>query len=105
MNVNSKQIVKLEQGRFRITTLNIPRSQLFLDFNPIIKFFNLTGDFDLIHWQARPYKYRQWGIYSSRTDSYQSLPEFQMETASFKSLQIPDEQATTLPSAVIYIFK
>ncbi len=97
-----KQILKLAQGRFRITTLNVPNSQLFLDFNPIIKFFKLTGNFSLIHWQARPKKYRQWGIYNSQSDSYQSVAGFQMK-GIFTSLQIPDEQAISLPSAVIHI--
>lgn len=97
-----KHIKKLAKGRFNVSTLNIANSQLILDFNPIIQKFNLTGNFSLIHWQARPRGYREWGIYNSQTDSYESLSGFQME-AVFKSLQIPDSEAVSIPSAVLYV--
>lgn len=101
MNKN-KEIKKLAPGRFRITTIGVPNSQLFLDFTPLIKKFNLRGNFSLIHWQAKPKHYREWGIYNSETDSYSSLAGFNMEGV-FTSLQIPDKEAIAIPSAVLLI--
>lgn len=97
-----REIKKLGKARFRVTTLGVAKSQLFLDFNPLIQKFKLKGNFKLIHWQARPKGYREWGIYHSSTDSYESIPEFEIK-GNFKSLQIPDEQAIAIPSAVIKV--
>lgn len=97
-----KQIKKLGLARFNVTTINIANSQLILDFNPIISKFNLKGNFTLIHWQARPKGYREWGIYSSDTDSYISVPGFEIQ-GLFKSLQIKDQDAVSIPSAVLYL--
>lgn len=97
-----KLITKLGKGRFRLITPNVPNGQLILDFNPVIKKFALTGNFQLIHWQARPKNYREWGIYHSKDDRYETLPGFQI-TGNFKSLQIPDKEAASIPSAVILL--
>ena len=95
-----KIIKKIGKGAFSVTVPNIKGGLLILDFNPLIKYFNLSGNFDLIHWQARPRKYREWGIYNSRSDTYLSLPKIEFE-GKLISLQIPDEKAVTLPSAVL----
>lgn len=77
-------------------------SELILDFNPIIDYFNLTGVFSLIHWQAKPVNYRQWGIYQGNTDNYKSVKAFQFK-GKLTSLQIPDSEIQTLPSAVLLL--
>ncbi len=97
-----RKIKKIGFARFRITTHGVAHSQLFLDFNPLIKKFNLKGNFSLIHWQAKPKNYREWGIYNSETDSYSSIPGFEMK-GIFTSLQIPDQEAIAIPSAVLHI--
>lgn len=97
-----KIITQLGKARFRLVTVNIPNSQIILDFNPLIHKFQLKGEFSLIHWQARPKKYREWGIYNSVEDSYSSIPDFKIE-GIFTSLQIPDVSAYSLPSAVLMV--
>lgn len=96
-----KIIKKIGKGAFNITVPNIKGGLLILDFNPLIKYFNLQGNFDLIHWQARPRYYREWGVYNSATDTYLSLPNLEIE-GKLISLQIPDNKAVTLPSAVLW---
>lgn len=97
-----KVIQKTGAAKFRVSTPGVSSSDLDLDFNPLIKEFNLVGSFTLIHWQAKPKGYREWGIYSSRDDSYQSVAELKVNVATCRSLQLDDLTATSIPSAVLY---
>ena len=98
--MGNKIITRFAPARFRVVTPELRSFQLILNFNPIIERFKLQGNFQLIHWQARPLGYREWGIYNSLDDSYTSINSFQI-TGNFKSLQIPDSEARSIPSAVI----
>ena len=103
----SKLIQKLAPGKFRVTTPEVPNQSLELDFNPIIKQFQLDQDRQdckLIHWQGRPKGDRQWGIYDPQTDTYicgvfDGHPT--MYGAS-KLLMLDDRTAKTIPSAVVH---
>ena len=97
----TKLINQKGKALFQLTTENVARSQIILDFNPLIRSFNLSGNFCLLHWQSRPRGYRQWGIYSSRQDLYFSVVDFFCGLPS-RSLQIDDQKFAALPSAVIY---
>lgn len=97
----NKEVTRISKARFRVATPNARGFQLMLNFNPIIERFKLKGNFQLIHWQARPKGYREWGIYNSLDDSYTSVEDFQIQ-GKFKSLQIPDDEVSSIPSAVIY---
>ena len=97
-----KTITKTAQAKFKVTTPGITGSDLELDFNPVIEEFKLEGNYTLIHWQARPKGYREWGIYSSADDSYRSVAELTINFATVKSLQLDDATAKSIPSAVLY---
>lgn len=97
-----KNIQKTGVAKFRVTTPGVTGNDLDLDFNPLIKEFNLSGNYSLLHWQARPKGYRQWGIYSSKDDSYRSIAEVKINNATLRSLQLDDKTATSVPSAVFY---
>lgn len=97
-----KTIQKTGVAKFRVTTPGVTGNDLDLDFNPLIKEFNLSGNYSLLHWQARPKGYRQWGIYSSKDDSYRSVAKLKINNATLCSLQLDDKTATTVPSAVFY---
>ena len=98
----TKQITKIQKCKFKVATPGVTGSELDLDFQPVIDQFGLEGDFILIHWQARPKGHREWGIYSSRDDSYRSTSELAINLATVKSLQLDDATAKTIPSAVLY---
>ncbi len=98
-----KQITKIQRAKFKVATPGVTGSELELDFQPVIDQFKLEGDFILIHWQARPKGYREWGIYSSRDDNYRSTSELAINLATVKSLQLDDATAKTIPSAVLYV--
>lgn len=97
-----KIITRTGKGRFRVVTPSARNFQLMLNFNPLIERFKLKGNYQLIHWQARPKGTREWGIYNSLDDSYSSLEKFEI-SGKFKSLQIPDSEASSIPSAVILL--
>ena len=97
-----KQITKIQRAKFKVTTPGVTSSELELDFQPIIDHFKLEGNFILLHWQARPKGHREWGIYSSRDDSYRSIAEVKFNSVWLKSLQLDDATAKTVPSAVLY---
>ncbi|NJO99182.1 MAG: hypothetical protein HC775_16760 [Hyellaceae cyanobacterium CSU_1_1] len=97
-----KIINKQDRGKFAIATESVPESEINLDFNPLINQFELTGDYYLIHWQARAKGYRQWGIYRTCDDSYHSRLKIPMAYGGWSTLQLEDATATTLPSAVLF---
>lgn len=97
-----KSIERIAQGKFKVTTPDVENGELLLDFNPIIKHFKLSGRFKLIHWQARPKGYREFGIYDFESDSYRSLEISEsIGYGSIELLQLDDTTANTIPSAVI----
>ncbi len=97
-----KLIHKIATAKFKVSTPGVNGSELELDFNPIIDQFKLEGNFTLIHWQARPKGHREWGIYSSKDDSYRSVAELTINYVTVRSLQLDDATAKTIPSAVLY---
>ena len=98
---NNKIIEKTGKAQFKVSTEGVADSTLQLDFNPVIARFDLVGDFYLVHWQARPKGYREWGIYNSRDDSYRSTEKIARSYGSFTGLQLNDGTASTIPSAVL----
>lgn len=103
----SKLIEKLGVGKFRVTTPEQPNQTLELNFNPIIKQFELDQgkqNYKLIHWQGRPKGDRQWGIYDAEADSYM-CGVFNGHSAMYggsKLLMLPDDTTKTIPSAVVH---
>ena len=98
---NDKSIAKIAPAKFKVSTLGVAGSELELDFNPIIEKFGLSGDFTLIHWQAKPKGHREWGIYSSKDDSYRSIVRIVINSP-VESLQLDDATTTSIPSAVVF---
>lgn len=98
--MSNKIITKIDTARFKVVSASPKPFQLILNFNPLIEKFKLSGNYQLIHWQARPKGSREWGIYNSLDDSYRSLEDFELQ-GKFKSLQIPDPIARSIPSAVL----
>lgn len=99
-------INKLNRGKFALKWVNVPDSELILNFNPIITQYKLTGTYCLLHWQARPKFYRRWGIYYSETDYYYSFEWNELsvnEKIICKALQISESKFRTVPTAVIYL--
>ena len=98
----NKSIQKIGSAKFKLATPGVTGSDLELDFNPIIDQFNLSGNFCLIHWQARPKGHREWGIYSSSDDSYRSVSKLTINHSIVQSLQLDDATAKSIPSAVLF---
>lgn len=96
-----KSVHKISKAKFMVTTIDVPDGDLQLDFNPIIDKFKLRGDFYLIHWQARPKGHREYGIYSSKGDTYRSTDNLPTHYGGISLLQLDDMTASTIPSAVI----
>ena len=97
-----KKISKLSHAKFLVATPEVPGGELTLDFNPVIEEYKLQGKFSLVHWQARPRGYREWGIYSSVDDSYKCAFDFPTAYGKIEMLMLDDKTASTIPSAVIY---
>lgn len=99
-------INKLNTGKFALNWVNVPNSELILNFNPLISTYKLTGTYCLLHWQAKPKFYRRWGIYYSATDYYYSFEWNRLiinERLPVKALQISESKYRTVPTAVIYL--
>lgn len=96
-----KSVHKISKAKFMVTTLDLPNSELQLDFNPIIEQFKLSGNYYLIHWQARPKGHREYGIYTSVDDSYRSTDNIPTSYGGMACYQLDDKTANTIPSAVI----
>jgi len=80
---------------------------LTMDFNPIIDGFRLRRQprFCLLHWQAKPFGQRRWGVYcaGNETDHYVSLKhcELQMQVLP-ELLQVDENLIKSVPTAVLF---
>ncbi len=100
-----KIVQHISKAKFKIITPGVANSELMLNFNPVISKFELKGDFYLIHWQARPKGYREWGIYYSLKDTYFSCVNLPRGGyGGFRLLMLDDKTANTIPSAVVCLF-
>ena len=99
-----KNVNKISKAKFKVATPHVLDSELLLDFNPVIEKFKLTGDYYLIHWQARPKGYREWGVYDSANDTYTSIVKPAKSYGSVEYLMLDDRWAKSIPSAVV-LFK
>lgn len=99
-----KIITPIGIGQFRVSTLNIPDSEITLNFLPIIEKFKLSGKYYLLHWQARPKGHREFGIYNGLDDTYVSVEKLsRFGYGGIDLLQLDDSRLdNSLPSAVIY---
>lgn len=98
-----QKISKTATGRFDVTYEHLPDFKLALNFNPIIQRFNLQGRFCLLHWQAKPFGLRRWGIYDSGKDFYVACEWGQIEILkSPRCLQIDETVSSTVPTAVLF---
>jgi hypothetical protein len=60
-----QQVRRLTAYRHQILyPVEMPSFRLVVDFGPLVEALNLTGDYCLVHWQARPRGERRWGVFS-----------------------------------------
>ena len=103
MTSSIQVIEKIGAGKFRSYWGKVPDSEIIMDFNPIINEFNLRGNFCLLHWQAKPFGLRRWGVYCRNTDTYNSIDysDFMKSAILGSLLQIDETKHQTKPTAVI----
>lgn len=82
-------------------------SQIKLNFQPLIKQFSLTGNYVLIHWQAKPKGLRRFGVYCS-TDCYQAVDHNKLvfndlPFSLMNAIQVDENFVRTVPTAVLHI--
>jgi hypothetical protein len=98
--------IETAEGRVKLTYPNLPDLKDFelkMDFNPIIEKFNITGKFCLLHWQAKPFGLRRWGIYDGGTDKYFAVKWDCLDIVSTAiPLQLDEQIIKTVPTAVLY---
>lgn len=86
----------------RLTYPSLPEFELKMDFNPLIKAFNLSGDFCLLHWQAKPFGERRWGVYDEKLGQYFSCEWNNLAIrSSGMILQVDEKIIQTVPVAVV----
>ncbi len=74
-----------------------------MDFKPIIEQFKIVGKFCLLHWQAKPFGLRRWGIYDAGIDEYFAATWDCIDiNCSGIPLQLDERIVKTVPTAVIY---
>jgi len=92
-------------SRWEIDSQPVDRP-LKLNFDVLIDYFQLTGSFCLLHWQARPKYLRRWGIYCSQFDQYYSCDYDKVifpDSYQLQLLQINERTTHRVPTAVILI--
>ncbi|MEG4419380.1 hypothetical protein QUA70_12325 [Microcoleus sp. LAD1_D5] len=96
-------IIQTAAAKVSLTYPLLPGFNLQMDFNPIINWFRLRGQFCILHWQAKPFGERRWGIYDAGADSYTSLKYCELELRAIpRLLQIDEQVIKTIPTAVLY---
>lgn len=92
-----------DRAKVRLTYPHLPEFELKMDFNPIIERFHLVGNFCLVHWQAKPFGLRRWGVYDAGKDKYYPFSwNGAVCSTSPKFLQIDEELVKSVPTAVLF---
>ncbi|MEG4251059.1 hypothetical protein [Microcoleus sp. Pol10D4] len=96
-------IIRTEAATVSLSYRLLPGFNLQMDFNPIIDWFRLRGQFCILHWQAKPFGQRRWGLYDAGIDRYMSLKycELQLQVIP-QLLQVDENIVKTVPTAVLY---
>lgn len=76
----------------------IENSEIILDFNPVIKQANLTANFAICHYQARPKGLRKWGVFYK--GKYFSVDKID-SLVPYESIWLDENSVTLPPNAVI----
>lgn len=96
-------IVSTQAGKVSLTYSAMPNFNLQMDFNPIIDWFRLRGQFCILHWQAKPFGERRWGLYDAGIDKYTSLKYCELQPRVIpRLLQVDENIVKTVPTAVLY---
>ncbi len=98
-------IIECSKGKVGLSYPHLPEFELKMDFNPIIESFGLAGKFCLLHWQAKPFGLRRWGVYDAGSDEYFATTWDCIDVrCSGIPLQLDEEIIRTVPTAVL-LFK
>jgi len=91
------------ERRVKLTYPDLPDFKLEMDFNPFVEVFKLSGEFCLLHWQAKPFGERRWGVYDEKLGKYFSCEWNKLALISSFAilLQIEEKVFQTIPVAVI----
>jgi len=96
-------IIQTQAGKVLLTYPLLLGFKLEMDFNPIIDWFRLRGQFCILHWQAKPFSQRRWGVYDGGADHYTSLKYCELELRVLpRLLQVDEQLIKTVPTAVLY---
>lgn len=104
--LNNQIINRTSKQNFDVFWDGVRDSFLHLNFTPVIQQFNLTGNFALLHWQAKPKYYRRWGLYYAPHDYYYSFNynELLIECSlDLQTLQINEAKWKAIPTAVVLL--
>jgi len=99
-------INKTSRYNFDVFWEGVSNSLLHLNFEPLITQNRLSGNFALLHWQAKPKYYRRWGLYYAPHDWYYAFNWNELNVQCClqpKTLQIPEAKYKTTPTAVILL--
>lgn len=95
--------VECLRGEVKLTYPHLPDFELKMNFTPIIREFQLVGKFCLLHWQAKPFGLRRWGVYDAGADKYFATTWNCTDiNCGGIPLQLDETIVTTVPTAVIY---
>lgn len=96
-------ITKITDTSFSMVWDEVPTEKLVIDFKDIIEQHRLTGNYCLLHWQAKPKGLRKWGVYDSAAKSYHSMQANNLLMAVVPRLIEVDENIyKTVPSSTLY---
>ncbi|MDF0553868.1 hypothetical protein [Kamptonema sp. UHCC 0994] len=97
-------IEKTAPRQFKLLYPHLPEFELNMNFAPLIERFNLRGKFCLLHWQAKPFGLRRWGIYDGEKDSYCSTAwqSLEIKAGKIQCLQVDENIIKSVPTAVLY---
>lgn len=96
------QLIQVTERKVELKYSDRPGFSLKMDFGPLIEYFGLTGNFCLLHWQAKPKGERLWGIWDDSVKQYFSRPSNKIvfgKDLNFRLISIP-EVGEVKPTAV-----
>jgi hypothetical protein len=92
----------IRNGEIRLTYDSLPDFELNLNFNPIIEKLRLNSlNFCLLHWQAKPFCLRRYGVYDGKR--YVSTLGRNLNIRAFPvPIEIEEKSIKTIPTAILF---
>lgn len=97
-------IRKLSHWRFLLEYPDLDGFRLVVNFEPLAAAAGLLDNFCLLHWQAKPFGRRKWGIFCHEKGETRYISPVEYECSlPIRTMQVDETIITSVPTAALVV--